>query len=251
MSRAPGGWLAPREGRRRVSVQDSSAAQLEEGVSHHLLERGPSSTTFVFLHGYSSGADHMRSCFQDWRDAMPGASFLFLQSARRCSAGFAGHAWLPLTSDAATLAAHLQRLAPKVAESIRQLVDQEGLGRDLVLVGHSQGAMLGLEILTRALLPLWRLVSISGLIPLPERLGAADGGAAAPEVFIVHGAKDRMIALEKAEEAERSLSACGLRVSLRVLPTFEHAVSRPMMEQVLLGLPELRAPGPLDVRRCG
>lgn len=187
----------------------------------------------------------MRTSFQPWRDTVPDASFLFLQGDRRCSGGFDGHAWLPLTSDPATLASHLQELAPKVAESIRRIVVAEGLGGDLVLVGHSQGAMLGLEILLRALLPLRRLVSISGLLARPERMKAKYGGEDRPEVFIVHGAKDPMIKPEKAVEAERLLSAHGLRVSLHMLPDFEHAVSRPMLEQVLRLLPEIAAAGAL------
>lgn len=212
-------------------VESSNGAYKE--VARHLVVRGVGGKTFVVLHGYAGGAMQTRGFFQDWVDAADGASFLFLEGVMPC-AGMGGFGWLPLTSDQTTLANCLQELTPRVEQYIVGAIADEGLGHELVLVGHSQGAMLALEIVARAKIQVEGVIAISGMYPVPARMSSADSCARSehPEVIFIHEDADPMIPLRRALESEQAFNKRGFRTKMFVVEGGQHVLSRVYASQV-------------------
>ncbi len=203
-------------------------------VARHVVVRREGPRTFVVLHGYAGDAVQTRDIFQDWVQVIDDSSFLFLEGVTPCR-GVGGFAWLPLTSDRSTLADHLQVLAPLVERYIADAMADERLGREVLLVGHSQGAMLVLEMVARAVISVKGAISISGMHPLPPRMRATDARAPVdrPDVVFVHENADPMIPLHRARESERAFSELGLRTRMAVVDGGRHALSRAYANQVL------------------
>src|SRR5690606_24272657 len=99
---------------------------------------------------------------------------------------------------------------------------QTGLAaRDTVLVGFSQGAMMALHVGLALPEPPAGIVSFSGALVPPERLGQG----ALPPVCLVHGDADQVVDPELSAAAAATLQAAGAAVSYHVSPGTAHGIS--------------------------
>ena len=107
-----------------------------------------------------------------------------------------------------------------------------------MLVGFSQGAILATYLAVHRTPRPMAVVSLSGRYaddaPPDASAGARAGagaGAGVP-VLLVHGARDPVIPVTSAPEAERALAARGARVTVRIQPDLAHGVDDAVLVEV-------------------
>ena len=140
---------------------------------------------------------------------------------------------MPLTSDPATLTRSLATVAPEVGRYIRRTLADERMGGELVLVGHSQGAMLALEMALQGALVVRQVVAIAGMLPEAVDIRFSGKTVTGPEFVFVHGERDELIPVAKASEADRQLTERCFRSRLHVLAGHGHALSRGLARDAL------------------
>jgi phospholipase/carboxylesterase len=168
---------------------------------------GPAKRLVVFLHGYGADGADLIELGGQWRATLPETAFVAPHAPERCAASPMGRQWFALSHSAPDDplgAAERWRGAVAARPAIDAFLDAElaRLGLDdsrLALVGFSQGAMMALHVgLRRARAPA-AIISYSGLLVGPERLGEASARNARgerPPILLVHGDQDPVIPAE-------------------------------------------------------
>jgi len=161
----------------------------------------------VLLHGYGADGKDLIEIGRQWRPWLPDAAFVAPNAPEPCAMSPMGRQWFAISNrglDERKGADERWAGVTKARPVIDAFLDSElaRLGLDesrLSLVGFSQGAMMALHVgLRRARAPA-SIVSYSGMLAGPERLGEAnarDARGARPPVLLVHGDQDPVIPLE-------------------------------------------------------
>jgi predicted esterase len=164
------------------------------------------------LHGLGSGAEEFR---RHW--GAVGRRWRFLEGPE-VDRLTGGRRWFPFSGMASTLAAGIQRAAEEVENTLADL-------DDCILAGHSQGAMIGLELLRRGHLRVRSVWSFSGFLPAPLRV-AADPWPRTGEVHLFWSRADRFVDPTEVEATAEFLAALpGSRVHRHVAGALPHTFS--------------------------
>lgn len=166
-------------------------------------DRGPSTRTLVLLHGYGANARDLLPL----RDELAPAWTAIAMEAPHDLGPMGmpgGRAWFhiagrpdgtfQLDMDGA------EHALTQLAREIPQRVDAAGSDlHDTVVMGFSQGAMLGHALLLREGLPMLGLAGCSGRM-MPELLGDGGGVREGMPVFLSHGTHDELIPVTSGHE---------------------------------------------------
>ena len=117
----------------------------------------------------------------------------------------------------------------KSSKALRNLIDEEiesGIPAErLFLGGFSQGGAMSLHIGLRSPVPLAGIISLSGYLPLSERLDAEISSCAGRiPVFMGHGTFDPIVPVAEAHASRDLLENAGIRVEYREYP-IGHSIS--------------------------
>lgn len=152
-------------------------------TTNYMASKWSSDTDVVFLHGFGSSAENFR---QHWLTEIDKSRRYFLDGHERD--GLTNRLrWFPFTKNEQKLAQYISEATPLVESRIQSL-DLH----NFVLVGHSQGAMIGLELLRRQNLPIKELWSYSGFLPTPLHLPFLVKNALT--LYLLSSEKDEFIA---------------------------------------------------------
>lgn len=149
----------------------------------------------VFLHGFGSSGEIFRDAWL--LDSFEGNEFYFID-------GFESDIltglcrWFPFSADETRLAGYIVETADKLEVHLGNL----GLS-DFTIVGHSQGAMLALELLFRENLRVREVWSFSGFLPIS--LLRSHIGPKAGSVNFLYSDRDEFVSREKYEVTQQYL----------------------------------------------
>ncbi len=110
------------------------------------------------------------------------------------------------------------RQLPRAREAVLGLVArvrERYAPESLVIGGHSQGAMLALDVASRLDPPPDRVAAVAGYVLLDSAAELARPAAKRPEVLISHGRADRVVGFEAAGTMQRLLERHGFPVVFR------------------------------------
>lgn len=151
-------------------------------------------TTF-FLHGYGSSARRFRKTISTSGYKLP-ADHVFAEGLEEDNL-FGGRRWFPLSQDDRKIRTWLGDAAEHV-ESI--IVGSAVAGAHTELVGHSQGGMLALEIVSRGRVNIDRVVAYAAYLPDPND-GVVDRRFICPEINLLSSLGDKYICHEKVSDS--------------------------------------------------
>lgn len=189
---------------------------------------GNAKSLVVLLHGYGSDGRDLIALGQFWRDSFPDTLFVAPNGPQVCAGNPSGYEWFPLDLEASR---DLSRMAgaeiahPILESFLADLWTQTGLGpADTILAGFSQGAMMALYTGLRLTEPLKAIISFSGLVVAPERLG--NEIASKPPVLLVHGDLDDVVPVIGSELAMPTLIDLGIETKLHISQGSGHSIAQ-------------------------
>jgi phospholipase/carboxylesterase len=194
----------------------------------------------VMHHGVGADASSFLSVARALAPSVPQAAFLVPDGFSPFDGGGSGRQWFSVRDvTEANRPARVKKAANEISAWLDAALAARGLGPDrVVLVGFSQGAILASYLAVhRSPRPL-AVVSLSGRFA-DDAAPSAPSGESVP-VLLVHGARDPVMPVALAHEAEQALSLRGARVTVRIQPTLGHGVNDAAIAEVstfLRGLP--------------
>ena len=180
---------------------------------------GQAKSLVVFLHGYGANGADLLGLSDAMARHLPDTAFVAPDAPDRLPQMAQAFQWFPIprfdgSSESAAEAGLLASTADLNA-FLDQRVAYEKLGPEaLALVGFSQGAMMSLQVAPRRTAAIAAVVSISGRLIHPERLGEA---TVKPPVMLIHGDRDEVVDFGEMALAGNALMAAGF-------PTFGHVM---------------------------
>ena len=179
-------------------------------------------TTVCFLHGFGSDGAEFRKL---WRSRGKGPNRLFLDGPE-LDALTSKRRWLPFSNVPETLASGVTAAADLVE---RELPEYE-LPTHLVLAGHSQGAMVCLELVRRRHINVSAVWCYCGYLPEPLRVPYSDT-AGHIEMHLLWSHKDPFIMLWDVEETALFFrDQPGMHVHVHVSRSLSHGFSPDWLE---------------------
>lgn len=178
----------------------------------------------MLLHGYGANGDDLIALADVWRPLSPQALFVAPNAPEPVPMTFNGLQWFAIARrDAAEYRQGVARAAPLLQATIDAELAQAKLAPSrLVLVGFSQGTMMGLHVgLRRAVAPA-AILGYSGRLADGDTLRAEM--TAKPPIQLIHGDQDDLIPVAQMHAAAKALTDAGLQVATHVSRGVGHGI---------------------------
>jgi phospholipase/carboxylesterase len=177
-------------------------AQRREAIS------GETRSCVVFLHGYGANAADLIGLADPLAEHMPDTMFISPDAPEECLGAPMGRQWFPIPwidgSSEEESKAGLDRAAADLNAFLDGvMVDEDLLPEQVMVLGFSQGTMMGLHVLPRREDPVAGLVAFSGRLLEPELL--ADETQSRPPVLLIHGDQDDVVPPQSLQLAAQAL----------------------------------------------
>lgn len=194
------------------------------GPSHPPRSGKRPSRLVILLHGLGADGHDLIGLAPYWAPLLPEAEFLSPNAPFPCDMAPYGYQWFSSQdrSDEARLAG-VRAAAPILDAFIDEALAERGLeGRDLMLVGFSQGTMMALFVGLRREEPVAGILGFSGRLIAPELLETEL--RARPPVLLVHGTEDPLVPYSSLDEAKTALAGLGVPVDTLACPGIGHSI---------------------------
>lgn len=178
----------------------------------------------ILLHGVGSNGEDLAALGAHWSDELPDVVF----SSPNAPYGFElgpGYQWFSLAG--ITPDNRPQRVAEAreaFDQQLTSVLTEHEMADHLdkvVLVGFSQGSIMGLDAVVSGRWPVAGLVSFSGRLASPAPWRAAEN----TPVMMIHGMADSVIPWSETETAAEKLRHAGFTVSTQFDPSIGHTIS--------------------------
>lgn len=185
---------------------------------------GPAKQLVILLHGVGADGNDLIALAPLYQLLLPDALFIAPNAPYRFDMAPFGYQWFSLQDlDADTRRLGVQAAAPILDAFIDAQLLEHGLNEDrLVLVGFSQGAMVGLHVGLRREKGLAGIISHSGMLAGEHLL--AEEIRSRPPVLLTHGALDEVLPVQSLAVAEAALRAAGIPVQAHLMPGLGHGI---------------------------
>lgn len=196
-------------------------SDLEVEIVTGMPDDEPGGSAIVFLHGYGRSGTHYAPLA---REILDDDSRVFLPTAALPHPGGGGAMWWefldedwpkPYSDDPSARAWPMSRQLPLAREAIARLLGEiraRYRPDRVVLAGHSQGAMLALDVGAEIEPPVDGIAAVAGYLLLDSvpRIETQRGGR--PTVLISHGREDELVGFDRAEFMRQVLEHNGFGV---------------------------------------
>ncbi|MGU9962412.1 MAG: alpha/beta hydrolase [Candidatus Puniceispirillales bacterium WSBS_2018_MAG_OTU23] len=176
------------------------------------INDAPPDRLIIFLHGWGADGADLMMLADTIAQEFPKAMFLAPDAPEPCSANPLGRQWFALDGDQQSIDAGPKCAMPAIKALITTTLAETGLRLgDTYLIGFSQGGMMALHAATRLDEAIGGVVSFSGALLAPEKLGQEI--TARPRVLLVHGKDDQVVPFQAMTIAEAVLNQNGVEVT--------------------------------------
>jgi phospholipase/carboxylesterase len=178
----------------------------------------------VLLHGIGADGNDLIGLAPYYQTVLPDALFVAPNAPFPCDMAPFGFQWFSIRNlQPETRLAGARRAAPFVDAFIDAQLDRHKLTeKNMVVIGFSQGAMIGLHVGLRRQRPLAGLISHSGMLIGENLLNT--GITARPPVLLTHGAIDDVVPVAALSVAATALQSCGVPVEAHTIPGLGHGI---------------------------
>jgi phospholipase/carboxylesterase len=178
----------------------------------------------VLLHGVGADGDDLIGLAPALARFLPHAAFVAPNGPEPCDMAPFGYQWFSLQDRRPeALLRGVQAAAPLIDAFLDDELARHDLdGRQLALVGFSQGTMMSLYVAPRRRVPLAAVLGFSGAL-----LGAAAlkiEAVSRPPVFLIHGDADEIVPVGALSSAVAGLQAANIPVRFEIRPGLPHAI---------------------------
>ncbi len=173
---------------------------------------GEMRSAVVFLHGYGANGADLLGLADPLAEHMPDTLFLAPDAPEACAGAPMGYQWFPIpwidgSSEEEANAGLLRASDDLNAFLDGVMVDEDLLPEQVMVLGFSQGTMMGLHVLPRREDEVAGLVAFSGRMMQPELL--ADEVVCRPPVLLIHGDQDDVVPPQSLPQAAEALQGAG------------------------------------------
>jgi phospholipase/carboxylesterase len=187
-------------------------------------QSGVAKQLVVLLHGVGADGDDLIGLAPALAQFLPHAAFVAPNGPEPCDMAPFGYQWFSLRDRRPeALLRGVQAAAPLIDAFLDDELARHRLdGRQLALVGFSQGTMMSLYVAPRRPAPLAAVLGFSGAL-----LGAAAlkvEAVSRPPVFLIHGDADEIVPVGSLAAAVAGLQAADIPVRFEIRPGLPHAI---------------------------
>lgn len=173
---------------------------------------GDTRSAVIFLHGYGANGADLLGLADPLADHLPDTLFLSPDAPEDCAGSPMGFQWFPIPwidgSSEEESRAGLDRASEDLNAFLDGvMVDEDLLPEQVMVLGFSQGTMMGLHVLPRREDPVAGLVAFSGRLLEPESL--VDDVISRPPVLLIHGDHDDVVPPQSLPQAAEALQGAG------------------------------------------
>jgi phospholipase/carboxylesterase len=175
----------------------------------------------VMLHGYGSNGYDLASLAPFFEPILPDTEFYSPDGIEACEMGVYGFQWFSLydRSDNA-IAKELEAKSSKVREMIKNKAESLGLTeKDVILLGFSQGTMLGLYLALSTKISYKAVIGYSGRLFVPKQVVTTS-----TPVCLIHGAEDDVVPFESIIEAKDQFQKLGTKIEVLEVANLGHSI---------------------------
>jgi phospholipase/carboxylesterase len=175
----------------------------------------------VMLHGYGSNGDDLKSLAPFFETILPDTYFYSPDGIEPCELGVYGFQWFSLfdRSDEA-IAKELAAKAGVVREMIaKKAKDLEIENKNIILLGFSQGTMLGIYLSLSTELPYKAVVAYSGRLFVPREIKNTK-----TPICLIHGKMDEIVPFESLIDAKERLGKFGVKTNTLGIENLSHSI---------------------------
>jgi len=185
---------------------------------------GPAKQLVLLLHGIGADGNDLMGLAPFYQSVLPDAFFIAPNAPFPCDMAPFGYQWFSLQNmQADTRLNGVRRAAPTLDAFIDAQMDRHGLTeKNTVVLGFSQGAMMGLHVGLRRDKPLAGLISHSGML-VGENLLATEI-TTRPPVLLTHGSIDDVVPVAALAIAMAALKSSGVPVEAHEIPGLGHGI---------------------------
>lgn len=189
---------------------------------------GETRQVVIFLHGYGADGNDLLGLSAPLAEHMPDALFLAPDAPEPCRNNPAGFQWFPVPAMDGSAQAEAEAGFARAVEDLNAFLDavpeEEGVTpSQIMLIGFSQGTMMGLHVAPRRAEPIAGVIGFSGRLLEPERL-AGEAVAKFP-VMLLHGDQDPLVPHVSMMQAAEALSQAGYPVYTYTMEGTPHGIS--------------------------
>ncbi|WP_158781127.1 alpha/beta hydrolase [Pantoea sp. BAV 3049] len=178
----------------------------------------------ILLHGVGSNGDDLAGLGTHWSGDLPGVSFASPDAPFRFEHG-PGYQWFSVAGvTPANRAQRVEEARDAFDAELNAILTEHQMQDQLdkvVLVGFSQGSIMGLDAVISGRWPVAGLVAFSGRLASPAPYSVAKE----TPVMIIHGMADSVIPYAESEIAAEKLRELGVVVSTQFAPSVGHTIS--------------------------
>ena len=185
---------------------------------------GEARQMIIFLHGYGADGTDLIALSEEFRDALPDCVFLSPHAPFPCEISPMGLQWSSLRSyEHDFLVNQAKIVEPLIHKYIIEMLEAYDLEpKDLVIVGFSQGTIMGIYAALRLQDPIAGLVGFSGSsLQAPDQ---DDEVLSRFPVLLVHGKQDDILPFEHMLETKENLKRIGCDVETLPRPNLAHGI---------------------------
>ena len=179
---------------------------------------------FILLHGVGADGQDLIELAPTLSQAFPDASFVSPNAPYACDMAMRGYQWFSLQDRSPEkILSGVKETAPILNDFIDDEMVRYGVNSDqTVLLGFSQGTMMGLFVAPRRKRLLAGVVGFSGRLIAPKLL--EDEVKSHPPVLLVHGDADEVVPVDSVNIAKDGLIAAGIKTAVVIRPGLGHGI---------------------------
>lgn len=180
----------------------------------------------ILLHGVGSNGADLAALGEVMAPALPGIAFASPDAPLPFDGGGMGRQWFSVAGvTVENRPARVAAARPGLDAILHSLIAEAGFANRLdkvVLLGFSQGSIMAFDAMASGRWPVGGIVAFAGRLATPAPLAPA----LETPVLIINGDADRVMPVAEADDAERRLTALGVKVEVLIEPGIGHQVGR-------------------------
>ena len=181
-------------------------AQRKEPVS------GETRSAVVFLHGYGANGADLMGLADPLAEHLPDTLFIAPDAPEEIPGMPMDRQWFPIPWIDGSSEEESERGMMAAVEDLNAfldalMVDEDLLPEQVVLLGFSQGTMMGLHVAPRREDEMAGIVAFSGRLLQPDLL--KDEAVSKPPILLIHGDQDDVVPPQSLPEAAEALQEAG------------------------------------------
>ncbi len=196
----------------------------------------PAQRLVVFLHGFGSNGNDLIGLAPYFAHSDNAADFVSPNAVQPSPFGSGAFQWFPIPYIDGSSVEEMTEGLIAAHKALDEFIDQELAARNLtdenlILVGFSQGTMMALHTALRREKAIAGVIGFSGRLLFPEALETELKSK--PPIVLIHGENDDVVPVTDSVDAQKALSAAGVKCDLHLSPNTTHSIAQDGLDKAI------------------